>query len=686
MELYANITSPLRAQNREDLTRQIERISPEYSDMMEEQRRLDDTYHEKFEEAKKALRDFMTKWREENPNAGRRDLYDVPEFNILYEAEDAVIEEWTERADELAERAKETITQALREAGYDGVFISEDVGSWGRKSRRLHRPGSSQVKNVDNRQPTENPDIRYSVDEDQDAAEALLAATDDGSGEYSLSRAALRQDTNLQRRIQRAQAMTQTDAFRRWFNGSKVQNTAGGPLLVFHGAGGRFTAFNTGGRPMWFTPNAAYAGSYATQTGRLERALPASQIYTGGARMIPAYLHVENPADVGQVNTPFEAAAADLAERTGIPEAEWRDTWNAVGQPAQTWEVINTQETASLLQEHGYDGIVAREGDTRTYAVFDPGQVKSAVANRGTFNRENPDIRFSVDEETDQEYNALEKSEGVILGDQDETYTEGNTPVQFTYAIVPAEALVVSNDEYGSVNPAYPAELQPRDRSRTASQVQIQEMSRNLNPRLLADSPTAQNGAPIIRGDGAVIGGNARSQAIIAAYNSGRAAEYEQFVRERGKRYGLDTSSLPQHPVLVRMARNVQDWGRLAQELNAATTAAYSTTEQAMTDAARMGDILDLIVPNDEGTINNEANKAFINQFIQQVVPAADRGGMTTATGMLSQAGLERAQYAVFARAYGDPALLARLSGKVWTTTPRTSPRRCWTPQRTLWP
>lgn len=320
-------------------------------------------------------------------------------------------------------------------------------------------------------------------------------------------------------------------------------------------------------------------------------------------------------------------------------------------------EDIGTEFTEAL-KKRGYDGVLqTRDGDE--VVAFYPEQIKRVDNRQPT---ENPDIRFSVDEETDQEYNALEKSEGVILGDQDETYTEGNTPVQFTYAIVPAEALVVSNDEYGSVNPAYPAELQPRDRSRTASQVQIQEMSRNLNPRLLADSPTAQNGAPIIRGDGAVIGGNARSQAIIAAYNSGRAAEYEQFVRERGKRYGLDTSSLPKHPVLVRMARNVQDWGRLAQELNAATTAAYSTTEQAMTDAARMGDILDLIVPNDEGTINNEANKAFINQFIQQVVPAADRGGMTTATGMLSQAGLERAQYAVFARAYGDPALLARLS------------------------
>lgn len=662
MELYANITSPLRAQNREDLTRQIERISPDYSGMMEEQRRLDDTYHEKFEEAKKALRDFMTKWREENPNAGRRDLYDVPEFNTLYEAEDAVIKEWTKRADELAERAKGTLTQALREAGYDGVFIAEDAGSWGRRTDAYIALDPNQVKNVDNRQPTENPDIRYSVDEDQDTAEALLAATDDGSGEYGLSQAALRQDTNLQRRIKRAQAMTQTETFRRWFAGSRIQNTAGGPLLVFHGAGGRFTAFDAGGRPVWFTPNAAYAGTYATGTGRLERALPASQIYTGGTRLIPAYLHAENPADVGQVNTSFNEAAADLAERTGIPEAEWRAVWDEAGQPEQMWEVINTPAAAGLLRRNGYDGIMAREGDTRTYAVFEPGQVKSAVANRGTFDRENPDIRFSVDEETEQEYNALTQRGDVVLGDQDETYTEGNAPIRFTYAIVPAEALVVPNDEYGAVNPAYPAELQPRDRSRTASQLQIQEMSRGLNPRLLADSPTAQNGAPIIRGDGAVIGGNARTQAIIAAYNSGRAAEYERFVRERGRRYGLDTSNLPQRPVLVRVAQEVQDWPRLAQELNAATTAAYSTTEQAMTDAARMGDILDLIVPNDEGTINNEANRAFINQFIQQVVPASDRGGMTTATGMLSQAGLERAQYAVFARAYGNPQLLARLS------------------------
>ncbi len=45
----------------------------------------------------------------------------------------------------------------------------------------------------------------------------------------------------------------------------------------------------------------------------------------------------------------------------------------------------------------------------------------------------------------------------MVLGDQDRNLHRG-TPA--TYAIVPAEALVVINDEYGAVNPAYPAELQ----------------------------------------------------------------------------------------------------------------------------------------------------------------------------------------------------------------------------------
>ena len=237
---------------------------------------------------------------------------------------------------------------------------------------------------------------KFSISEDD--ADALLADTDDGSGPYDLSRAALRNDTTLQQRISRAREMTKTEAFREWFGNSKVRNVSGGPLLVFHGAGDRFTVFNSGGRPMWFTSNAAYAEQYASDMGTVERVLPASRIYTGGNRLVPAYLGAETPAEVGNVNEPYQALEEELAQRTGIPVEEWRTAWEEAGRPELAWQVINTPGAARLLQLYGYDGIVANEGTTRTYAVFDADQVKSAVANRGTFSRENPDIRYSIDE------------------------------------------------------------------------------------------------------------------------------------------------------------------------------------------------------------------------------------------------------------------------------------------------
>ena len=55
---------------------------------------------------KKALVDFITKWRKDNPDAGGSDIYNDPDFNKVYEAEDAVVEEWTEKADEYPPSAK----------------------------------------------------------------------------------------------------------------------------------------------------------------------------------------------------------------------------------------------------------------------------------------------------------------------------------------------------------------------------------------------------------------------------------------------------------------------------------------------------------------------------------------------------------------------------------------------------
>ena len=172
MELYANIENPLIAQNREDLTYQLRRLSSKYDDLILEHEALDNEYHQKFEDAKTDLRNFMTEWRKNNPDASRRALYDVPEFDRLYNAEESIIEEWTEKADALSAQAKEVLTQALRDAGYDGVFLYNDAGSWGRNTDAYIALDPEQVKNVDNVNPTNNPDIRYSTEEQDEDLQA----------------------------------------------------------------------------------------------------------------------------------------------------------------------------------------------------------------------------------------------------------------------------------------------------------------------------------------------------------------------------------------------------------------------------------------------------------------------------------------------------------------------------------
>ena len=253
--------------------------------------------------------------------------------------------------------------------------------------------------------------------------------------------------------------------------------------------------------------------------------------------------------------------------------------------------------------------------------------------------------------------------EGAIYGDSDETYVNDTEPVKFRWAVVPLESLIISNDTSGSINPAYPKELQPRDRTRTSSQLDVQRISRNLNPRQLEASPNAQNGAPIVRDDGVVISGNLRSMAITDAYQNSRAENYRRFIEERASRYGIDASTLPEHPVLVRVADQVEDWTKLARDANTSTVTTYSATERAMQDAGKLTEeTLQLLNPSEDGEINNSGNRAFIQDFLQKVVPDSERNAMVTANGLLSQEGLTRAEYAIFAKAYGDTRLLQRMS------------------------
>lgn len=161
MALYANITNPLKARNRAELDRVL-KSDKDYAAVREELDNLDVTYGKKFDDAKKAFDDFITTWSKDNPDAGRSDIYNDPEFDKVYEAEDAIVEEWTAKADELSAKCKEMINEYLNKEGYDGIVLEEDAGSFGRSTRAYIALDPQQVKNTDNLSPTTDPDIRFS--------------------------------------------------------------------------------------------------------------------------------------------------------------------------------------------------------------------------------------------------------------------------------------------------------------------------------------------------------------------------------------------------------------------------------------------------------------------------------------------------------------------------------------------
>lgn len=170
MALYANIRNPLRAVNRSDLTRKLKQLSADYAALCEDYDNMNLEFQKKQEDAGKKLDEYMLQWRKENPAASRRDIYEDETFNRLSDAEDDIITLWEQEDQKLSTKAKTAITKALRDAGYDGVFLSDDTGSWGRKTDAIIALDPEQVKSATDNVGTfdkSNPDIRYSL-RDQD--------------------------------------------------------------------------------------------------------------------------------------------------------------------------------------------------------------------------------------------------------------------------------------------------------------------------------------------------------------------------------------------------------------------------------------------------------------------------------------------------------------------------------------
>ena len=239
------------------------------------------------------------------------------------------------------------------------------------------------------------------------------------------------------------------------------------------------------------------------------------------------------------------------------------------------------------------------------------------------------------------------------------------TPVN--YELMELDDLITSNTDAGGINELYPAEYQPRDRSRQSSIQQIEEIARNLQPQQLGPTIDIFNGAPIIDARNNVISGNGRAMAIRRAYGDAgnpSAARYRQYLADNAANLGIDAAALAQmrNPVYVRrlMDEGV-DLRRFAELANTSTIAAKSAAEVARQDAGRIDDeLLSMIESDENGNLN--FNKNFASNYLDRIVALSERGDFTDRNGYLSQNALRRMKNALVYKAYGDSSFLERIS------------------------
>jgi hypothetical protein len=173
------------------------------------------------------------------------------------------------------------------------------------------------------------------------------------------------------------------------------------PHVAYHGSDKDVKKFNTA-LGAWFTDKPALANEYASKDS---------------GNVYPVHLAIKNPIKfvhaeqrkkIGEVISHALNGMGDLAPEQ-INKAQFlidqlRQTHG--NEPKALFEFWrNDPNIAEFFRTLGYDGISAFEKadrKTKTWAVLNPEQVKSAIGNEGTFDPSNPDITKAEGGEVDE--------------------------------------------------------------------------------------------------------------------------------------------------------------------------------------------------------------------------------------------------------------------------------------------
>ena len=230
------------------------------------------------------------------------------------------------------------------------------------------------------------------------------------------------------------------------------------------------------------------------------------------------------------------------------------------------------------------------------------------------------------------------------------------------YEVVEGDDLIASNKLAGSIvgdlDARYAQELQNRgDLSEANENRKIQEYSDDLQVERVTESSIPENGAPIVGADNMVEVGNGRTLSIMLAYSKGKAGHYRQALLDRG----YDTSGM-KFPVLIRRRSDKmssEERVKFAVQGNEPTSARLSTADQAMTDAGKINS--KVLASYKGGSLSEMGNRDFLREFINTVVPLAERKEFQTDKGDLDSSGIDRMEAALMGYAYESKDVVTRL-------------------------
>lgn len=105
--------------------------------------------------------------------------------------------------------------------------------------------------------------------------------------------------------------------------------------------------------------------------------------------VMPLHIKIKKPLTISHVDANDDASHIyGLAKSLGVDV----DHLKSMAEPESVWEVINHPYFIDAASKAGFDGISIKEGGRKTHAVFNPGNIKSAIGNRGTYDPSDPDI------------------------------------------------------------------------------------------------------------------------------------------------------------------------------------------------------------------------------------------------------------------------------------------------------